>query len=86
MPCMSGGKLFIPHAVKDGTFHRNPKRKRGNNLVPRLRFGLRVTVNRVRDIGRVNRVLRRNGEKTGQAGKHRLRVFYPQDGEKIDTS
>jgi hypothetical protein len=27
--------VAIPPAVEDGTFHRNPKRKRGNNLVPR---------------------------------------------------
>jgi glucose-1-phosphate cytidylyltransferase len=41
-------RWFRPHAVEDGTSNRNPKRKQGSNLVPRLRFGLRVWVNRVR--------------------------------------
>jgi hypothetical protein len=40
--------LLVPYVVEDGTLLRNPKRKRGNQLGPRLRFGLRVTVNRVR--------------------------------------
>jgi len=31
----------MPPAAKFDTFHRNPKRKRGNALRPRSRFGLR---------------------------------------------
>ena len=30
----------IPRTGEDGTFHTNPKRKRGRVLPPRLRFGL----------------------------------------------
>ena len=35
--CGSPGK---PRAGEDGTIHTNPKRKRGRELHPRLRFGL----------------------------------------------
>ncbi len=38
-----GVARFIPHAVKFGTFHTSPKRKRGNRLRPSL--ALRASVN-----------------------------------------
>ncbi len=38
----------IPLPVEFGTFHRNPKRKRGKALRPRSRFGLRVSSDRER--------------------------------------
>ena len=42
--------VVIPRAVEDGTFHSNPKRKRGNTLDPSLTLRVTVTVNRVRYI------------------------------------
>ncbi len=40
--------IAIPLPVEFGTFHRNPKRKRGKTLRPRSRFGLRVSSDRKR--------------------------------------
>ena len=37
----------ILHAVKNDTFHRNPKRKRGQKLRPSLTLRVTVRVNRV---------------------------------------
>jgi len=38
----------LPIPAESSTPHRNPKRKRGNSLRPRLRSGLRVGVDRER--------------------------------------
>ncbi len=37
---MRANQAHIPQTGENGTFHTNPKRKRGLVLPPRLRFGL----------------------------------------------
>ena len=43
-------RRFIPLPVGFDTFHTNPKRKRGKDLAPRLRFALSVSLDRQRYI------------------------------------
>ncbi len=47
----------ILHAVKNGTFHRNPKRKRGQKLRPSLTLRVTIKVNRVQYLCKENRLL-----------------------------
>ena len=41
-------KALMPLPVDFGTFHTNPKHKRGRDLAPRLRFALSVSLDRER--------------------------------------